>query len=396
MLAADGLVWPSLKATEDLAVAWAEVEETAAAGLCYTSGTTDAPKGVLYSHRSTTLHAMLIAGTNAMAIAERDCVMPIVPMFHVNAWGLPFAAPMAGAKLVMPGARLDGASLYDLMEREGVTVSAGVPTIWMGLLDHMRRTGARFSTFKRLLVGGSACPRALIAAFERELDVEVCHAWGMTETSPVASLGLRKVEAAVPDAEAILDLKEKQGYAPFGVEMRIVDETGAVLPWDGETFGRLMVKGFAVLAGYFGDDRPVLDADGYFDTGDVATIDALGTMHIVDRTKDVIKSGGEWISSIAIENLAVAHPGVVEAAVIGVPHLKWGERPLLVLVGRATGAPSRQEMLDFLAPSIARWWMPDDVQMLAELPHTATGKVSKRLLRAQFADYRLPATAGPA
>ena len=314
---------PGLMAYEDWlgevtgAIGWAEPDETEAAGLCYTSGTTGDPRGVLYSHRSTLLHAFSIAGCNAMAIGARDTVMPIVPMFHVNAWGLAFAAPMMGAKLVMPGPKLDGASVHGLMEDEGVTITAGVPTVWMGLLDHLRRNKLRLSTLKHLVVGGSACPCSLIEAYERDYGVEVCHAWGMTEMSPVGSVGSFKPEVAHLEGAARYDLKQKQGYAPFGVEMKIVDDAGTSLPCDGETFGRLSVRGFAVAQSYFEDSTPILDQDGFFDTGDVATIDPQGYVGIVDRTKDVIKSGGEWISSITHEKMAAAHPDVAEAAVIG-------------------------------------------------------------------------------
>ena len=298
---------------------------------------------------------------------------------------------MTGARLVMPGARLDGASLHALMDSEGVTMAAGVPTVWMGLLDHLRCTAGHLTSLKRLFVGGSACPPSLIDAFERDFGVEVCHAWGMTETSPVGTAGRLKADLDPLDPAERLALKCKQGFALFGVEMKIVDDEGRRQPWDGIAFGRLAVRGATVASAYFGDDTPILDAEGFFDTGDVATIDPHGYMQIVDRTKDVIKSGGEWISSIAIENLALAHPGVAEAAVIGIPHAKWGERPLLVLVGRDGAAPDRAAMLAFLEGRIARWWMPDDVQIIEAMPHTATGKTSKRTLRSLFAAYRFAA-----
>ncbi|MCW6508114.1 long-chain-fatty-acid--CoA ligase [Lichenifustis flavocetrariae] len=381
-------------AEADAAAEWTEGDERDAAGLCYTSGTTGEPKGVLYSHRSTILHAMAVSSMNGMTIGAHSTVMPIVPMFHVNAWGLPFAAPMMGARLVMPGARLDGASVYELMEQEGVTLAAGVPTVWMGLIDHLRRNGLRLSTLRRLVVGGSACPRSLIEVFENEFGVEVCHAWGMTEMSPLGSVGSSKPVLDSLGPGSRLGHKEKQGYAPFGVEMKIVDDDGRRLPWDGTTFGRLAVRGWAVVSGYFEDDTAVLDPEGYFDTGDVATIDPHGYMQVVDRTKDLIKSGGEWISSIAIENLAVGHPDIAEAAVIGLPHPKWHERPLLVVVGRDGTAPDKDAVLSFLSGKIAHWWMPDDVQFVEELPHTATGKVSKKALRAMFNHYAFP-TGGP-
>jgi fatty-acyl-CoA synthase len=374
--------------------AWREGDEREAAGLCYTSGTTGEPKGVLYSHRSTVLHALSIVTPNSMGIGLRDVVMPIVPMFHVNAWGLPFAAPMMGARLVMPGAKLDGASLHDLMEAEGVTMAAGVPTVWMGLLDHLRRHDRRLSSLRRLFTGGSACPPSLIAAFERDYGIEVCHAWGMTETSPVASAcGVKRSCGALDEGER-LALKQSQGFAPFGIEMKIVDDAGCALPWDGIAFGRLAVRGGTVASAYFEDGTPILDDEGFFDTGDVATIDPRGYTRIVDRTKDVIKSGGEWISSIAIENLALCHPGVAEAAVIGVPHPKWDERPILILVGREAAPPGRAEMMAFLAGKIARWWMPDDVVAIEAMPHTATGKTSKKTLRAMFKDFRLAGDEG--
>ncbi|MGX9966467.1 long-chain-fatty-acid--CoA ligase [Roseomonas sp. F4] len=364
---------------------WVAGEENAAAGLCYTSGTTGEPKGVLYSHRSNLLHALAVAAPDMMGLSAMDRVMPVVPMFHANGWCLPFVAPLTGAGLVLPGPKLDGASLHALMEAEGVTFTAAVPTVWLGLLQHMEATGAELTTLKRVVIGGSACPRALTAAFERR-GVHVVHAWGMTETSPIGTICGTKPEAAGRDAEGVLDLQETQGFPPFTVDMRIVGDDGAEKPWDGETFGNLQVRGPTVTRGYFrtGD---ALTADGWFETGDVATIDAAGYMHITDRTKDVIKSGGEWISSIALENLAMGHPDVAEAAVIAARHPKWDERPLLVVVAKPGREVTREGMVAHLAPHVAKWWLPDDVVVVDEIPHTATGKILKTRLRERFAGY---------
>ena len=371
--------------------AWAEFDERTAAGLCYTSGTTGNPKGVIYSHRSNVLHSLSLCNNDALAVDSRATILPVVPMFHANSWSLAFSAPMMGAKLVLPGARLDGASVHELLETEKVTMTAGVPTVWLMLLNYMQKEGKRLSTVRNVMIGGSACPRAMIETFEREFGVNVYHAWGMTEMSPVGTLGsIKPVAMDLRDA-ALYDLKVKQGFAPFGVEMCIVDDDGRTLPWDGKTFGRLKVRGFAVASAYFrGDGGDILDADGWFDTGDVATVDAYGYMQITDRAKDVIKSGGEWISSIDIENLAVGHPDVGEAAVIGVAHPKWDERPLLVVIGKEGRTPTRDGVLKYMEGKIARWWMPDDVQIVQEIPHTATGKINKVKLREQFRDYRLP------
>lgn len=370
--------------------AWVDADERTAAGLCYTSGTTGDPKGVLYSHRSNVLHAMQVCAKDSLAPGGADTVLCVVPMFHANAWALAFALPMCGAKMVLPGAKLDGASVFDLIEAEGVTMSAGVPTVWLMLLDYM--TGARLkpSTLKRVAVGGSACPRPMIARFERDFGIDVFHAWGMTETSPVGSVGTLKAHQRALAGEALYDLKAKQGSAPFGVEMIITDDAGTRLPWDGQAFGRLKVRGPCIASAYFRDETPILDADGYFDTNDIATIDSDGTMHITDRSKDIIKSGGEWISSIEIENLALGHPDVGEAAVIGVAHEKWSERPLLIIVPKPHGAEDRDAILAFLTGKIATWWIPDDVQFVTEIPHTAAGKINKVGLREMFRDYRLP------
>ena len=369
---------------------WADFDEHTAAGLCYTSGTTGNPKGVLYSHRSNILHSMSVTAPDGFGLSAQDTVLPIVPLFHANSWSLAFSAPMMGAKLVMPGGKLDGASVYELLESEKVTFSAAVPTVWIMLLQYMQKEGKRPSTLKRVAIGGSACPRAMIETFEKTYGIPVMHAWGMTEMSPVGSLGsIKPALAGIGDTE-LYDLKAKQGHAPFGVEMKIAGDAGDEKPWDGKTFGRLLVKGFAVVENYFRAETPLLEKDNWFDTGDVATIDAHGYMQITDRSKDVIKSGGEWISSIDIENIAVGHPDVLEAAVIGIAHPKWDERPLLIVVGKEGKAPKRDEVLAYMQGRIAKWWMPDDVQIIAEIPHTATGKINKLKLRETFRDYRLP------
>ncbi len=370
---------------------WAEFEERTAAGLCYTSGTTGHPKGVLYSHRSNLLHSLGCTGADCVPISPADTVLPIVPMFHANSWSLAFSCPMRGARMVMPGARLDGASVYELLETEKVTITAAVPTVWLMLLSYMQKEDKRLTTLKKVLIGGSACPPAMIKAFEDDYGVEVRHAWGMTEMSPIGSTGSIKPQCADLPRDQLLALKAKQGWAPFGVEMKIVDDQNRELAWDGKRFGRLKVAGFAVVQSYFkGAGGQVLDEDGFFDTGDVATIDPNGYMQITDRAKDVIKSGGEWISSIDIENIAVGHPDVAEAAVIGVAHPKWDERPLLIVVPKDGKTPKADEVLGFLQGRVAKWWMPDDMQLVKEIPHTATGKINKLKLRETFKDYKLP------
>jgi fatty-acyl-CoA synthase len=363
-------------------VAWGGFDEHTAAGLCYSSGTTGNPKGVLYSHRSNVLHTFITLQKDVFGLGVHDVVLPIVPMFHANAWGLAFSAPAAGAKLVMPGAKMDGASIHELIETEGVTFSAAVPTVWQTLLDHLRGTGARLSALRRVVIGGSAVPEALVRAFRDEQGVEVIHAWGMTETSPVGTICAPTPETdALPEAERQRALL-KQGRAPFGVDLKLTNDTGEALTHDGRTFGRLKIRGPHVARSYFlGDGADPIDAEGFFDTGDVATIDSLGFMQITDRTKDVIKSGGEWISSIEIENLAVGHPKAELAAVIGVPHPKWDERPLLVVKLRPGEEATCGEFLEFLQGKIAKWWMPDQVLFVAEIPLGATGKVDKRRLR---------------
>jgi fatty-acyl-CoA synthase len=373
---------------------WPSFDEKTAACLCYTSGTTGNPKGALYSHRSTMIHAYAAALPDTLNLSAREVVLPVVPMFHVNAWALPYSCALVGAKMVFPGQHLDGKSLHQLFETEGVTMSAGVPTVWLGLLAYMKQQKARFSTLKSVVIGGSACPPAMIRAFQDEYGVQVLHAWGMTEMSPLGTAGTLKAKQEKLGKEERYALQGKQGRAIFGVDMRIVDENGAELPWDGKAFGDLQVRGPWVIKGYFkgeGGDPLVKDGEnrGWFPTGDVATLDAEGYMQITDRSKDVIKSGGEWISSIDLENIAIEHPAVAEAAVIGIKHPKWDERPVLVVVKKAGQEVSRDELLRFYDGKIAKWWTPDDVVFVKELPHTATGKLSKLTLRQQLKDYRL-------
>jgi fatty-acyl-CoA synthase len=373
--------------------AWKSFDENTAAGMCYTSGTTGHPKGVLYSHRSNVLHSMMAAMPDAMNVASRDVVLPVVPMFHANCWGLALTSPMLGAGMVMPGARLDGASIYELLDTYKVSFTAAVPTVWLMLLQDLEKTGHKLPYLNRVVIGGSACPRAVTKAFQDNYGVEVIHAWGMTEMSPLGSLCTLKPEYAGLTGEARLDVQMKQGHPPFGVEMKITDDKGNELPWDGKTFGRLKVSGPSVARAYYKDDSDILDDDGFFDTGDVATMDPHGYMQITDRSKDVIKSGGEWISSIDLENLAVGHPQVAEAAVIGVQHPKWDERPLLIIVLKKDQKASKEDILGFMQGKIAKWWMPDDVAFVEEIPHTATGKILKTELRERFKSYRLPTAA---
>jgi len=365
---------------------WGCFDENAACGLCYTSGTTGDPKGVLYSHRSNVLHAMLATSVGGLAIGPDEVVMPIVPMFHANAWGLVFACPMAGAKVVLPGGQLDGASVYELLESERVTFSAGVPTVWLGLLQHLRDNGLALHYLKRMVVGGAALPEAILSAFEDDYGVEVIHAWGMTETSPLGTVGwLSTAERALPTPER-RRLQLKQGRPPFGVELKLVAEDGTELAWDGKTSGRLLIRGFAISGAYFnGPGAEILDPQGFFDTGDVATIDAQGTVQITDRAKDVIKSGGEWISSIAIENLALSHPAVANAAAVSVPHPKWDERPVLVVETKAGARVCAEELSAWLDGHIARWWMPDAYVFVDRIPLGPTGKTDKRALRETLA-----------
>jgi len=375
---------------------WGGFEEQTACGLCYTSGTTGDPKGVLYSHRSNVIHAMAANQSDCFGAGANDVVLPVVPMFHANAWAMAFVAPMCGAKLVMPGAKLDGASIYELLETEKVTLTAAVPTVWQMLLGYLRETNQRPTTLKRVAIGGSAIPESVLRAFEDDYGVEVIHAWGMTEMSPIGSIGKMLPEHHALSREEQFKAKLKQGRAFFTVEMKIVDDEGAEKPHDGKAFGRLLVRGPAVARAYFknagarNDKGECLEPDGFFDTGDVATLDELGVMQITDRAKDVIKSGGEWISSIDIENIAMGHPDVACAAVIGLAHPKWDERPLLIVEPKPGKTPVKQALLAHLDGKIAKWWMPDDVALVEKIPLGATGKINKLALREQFKDYKLP------
>ena len=389
------LCYDELLDAEDGAYVWPDFDENTASSICYTSGTTGHPKGAVYSHRSTVLHAYASAMPDAMNCSTRDVILPVVPMFHVNAWGIPYSAALVGAKLVFPGPHLDGKSLFELFETEKVTFSAGVPTVWLGLLTYMKANQLKFSSFKRTVIGGSACPPAMMKTLQDDFGVEVIHAWGMTELSPLGTLSkLRSKHEGLP-AEAKQRLLEKQGRVIYGVDMAIIDDDGRSLPWDGVASGNLVVRGSWVIGSYFRrEESPLISVDGeagWFPTGDVATIDADGYMQITDRSKDVIKSGGEWISSIDLENIAMAHPAVHEAAAIACKHPKWDERPLLVVVLKPDAKATREEILGFFEGHIAKWQIPDDVVFTAEIPHTATGKIQKLKLRDQFKDHVLPA-----
>ncbi len=387
---------PNLLCYEDLLDAtddrfdWPVFDENSASSLCYTSGTTGNPKGALYSHRSTLLHTYAAALPDSLQCSARDSVLPVVPMFHVNAWGLPYVACMVGAKLVLPGPFLDGKNLHELFEAEGVTVSAGVPTVWQGLLAHVEANRLRFSTMRRTIIGGSACPPAMMRAFQERYDVQVLHAWGMTELSPLGTACTFKPAHLALAPEERLAVQAKQGRAVFGVDLKIVDDEGQPLPWDGKASGELLVRGPWVIGSYFKGEGGDPLIDGWFPTGDVATIDADGMMQITDRSKDVIKSGGEWIGSIDLENIAMAHPEVAMAACIAARHPKWDERPLLVVVKKPGAALTREALLQFYEGRIARWWTPDDVVFVDAIPLGATGKVQKNKLREQFKDHALP------
>ncbi|HSW04403.1 3-(methylthio)propionyl-CoA ligase [Aquabacterium sp.] len=392
---------PGLLCYEDLLAeaspdyAWPTFDENRASSLCYTSGTTGHPKGVLYSHRSTVLHSFTACASDGLALSARDSVLLVVPLFHVNAWGVPYAAAMCGAKLVLPGASLSGENIYRLLKEEGCNFSLGVPTVWLGLFDYIERHEHSLDLsqirLERVVVGGSAAPRAIIEKFEQRFGAFLIHAWGMSETSPLGTIGtLLDKHRELPVAQRI-DLQLKQGRAIYGVELEIFDADGRPLPHDGKAFGELKVRGPWVAAAYFrGEDGSPLDADGWFATGDVATIDGDGYMQITDRSKDVIKSGGEWISSIDLENVALGHPALKETAVIGVAHSRWQERPLLIAVRKPGANTSTAEVLAFMEGKVAKWWLPDDVVFVDALPHTATGKLQKLALREQFKGYQLP------
>ncbi len=370
---------------------WGDFDENTACGLCYTSGTTGNPKGVLYSHRTNVLHTLITMGVDVMGMGNADTVLPVVPMFHANAWGLGFSCPATGANMVMPGAMMDGASIYELLTSEKVTLTAAVPTVWLMLLTYLHDNKLELPYLKRVLIGGSAIPEKILRTFEEDYNVDVVHAWGMTETSPLGTLGTLPAHLSDADLETRMAYKMRQGRPPFGVELRSVDEENNILPRDGKTSGRLLVRGAAVAGGYFrGDGGNVLDDEGFFDTGDMANLDRDGTMTITDRAKDVIKSGGEWISSIDIENIALGHPKVANAAAIGVYHPKWDERPLLIIQPVEGESPTKDEILAQLEGKIAKWWTPDDVQFVEDIPLGATGKINKLALRETFKDYKLP------
>jgi len=397
---ADVRCYEEMLAAQAPSFAWPRLDEQSASSLCYTSGTTGNPKGVLYSHRSTVLHSFAVCSADGLALSSRDSALIIVPLFHANGWGIPYAAAMCGAKLVLPGPALDGESVCNLLTAERCNLSLGVPTVWLGFLSYLEQHPERRpQALKRVLIGGAAAPASLIERLEKGLGIEVQHLWGMTETSPVGTCGSPPQHLSHLTADELRSLKVKQGRAMYGVEMKLVGDDGRELPADGQASGMLKVRGPWVVRRYFKDEGgEILDSEGFFATGDVATLDRNGYMQITDRAKDVIKSGGEWISSIELENAAMAHPAVQQAAVIGVPHPKWQERPLLLVVlkpGSSFADSSGEALREFLAQRVARWWLPDAVEFVSELPHTATGKVSKLMLRQRYRDYRLPEAAPP-
>ena len=382
------LCYEDLMDAADEDFAWPHFDENTAASLCYTSGTTGRPKGALYSHRSTVIHAYAASLPDVLCLRASDRILPVVPMFHVNAWGIPYAAAINGTAIVFPGRFLDGASLTALLNEEKVTITAGVPTIWMGMLQHLRTSGDRLTSTKRIVTGGSACPPLLIEAFEGEYNVEILHAWGMTELSPIGTVNAPKPSNTHFTGADRLAHVLKQGRGFYGIDMKIVNDAGESLPWDGKAFGDLKVRGPWVVNAYYGDEPgSALDAEGWFATGDVATIDPDGYMEITDRSKDVIKSGGEWISSIALENIAVSHPDVLEAAVVASRHPKWDERPLLIVVAKPGHTIDIADVLKIYDGKIAKWWLPDEVIVVDELPHTATGKLQKNALRTKYQDH---------